>query len=234
MVGKIFGGTCPYGSQRSSYGYTQRAGKFYSWIKEKEEEFGDKLHCLNEAPDRIASVGEFYALPYSHINMNKDVPFLSHSTGFTSGCSFIKKNDVTPESLSSMYTFVPRTLFGDKIVRYQKEVVPKFVKDLFDHQPEVFKLLESVHPEVLDLVRNYDYKGRVAYVKTLKPDIEITFPTRGKWRWDGEKLYVISGSWTFSIPDGASVESCVIIPSDDCTLKIYDNDHVTKDTKFKD
>lgn len=236
-VGMIFGGRqCPHSSFKSETGFTKRARKFREWISDKKEAHKDTLYALKAGPKRIFMVDGGYVMnAYSHINMNPNVPWKSKSNLFMSGMAFLKTEDVTAEALKSIVEYRPQAMIGGEITSYQLEVVPKFIKDLMVHFPELFELLCSVKPELKERYVEVSAIGRKALLSTVRPG-PITF---GKddynvWDWDGEHL---TSSHTRNLWFEKFASDEVLIrckPKSNVEIVIEREDQVDSNTQFTD
>lgn len=187
VMKNMFTCMCPYGKSTSESGPTSRARAFYSWLAEHKQKYSDYLDKLKGTEDMIAKVGEYYYLPYAHMNLNSGAPFLSSSGFMHSGTPFIHEKAFTAHVVCLLIKQRPQALFGGEITSYQKEVVPKFVQHIRELFPELYN---EVSKET-DLTRYVvSYVGRKALLSSLEPGTEIKDGKGAKytWIWDGEYL----------------------------------------------
>ena len=232
----IFGGYCPYGTTSYEKGYSWRAKNFNKWIQEKKEEY--KGITWPKYPTRkIAFIGDYVYLPYTHMDMCDKIPILQKSSLFINGRPFIKKDEWTLQVVEILLDFRPQAMMGGEITSYQKEEVPKFLQHLREVDPDMWAALIKKRPE---LDKAPDYVGRKALVKTLAPN--ITIPPYDKrypveWKWDGTYLttqseHVYSGTWGGHIR--GKERWIKVQPSDTDSIVVKDNSWVNSQTILVD
>ncbi len=218
------GRPCPYGSCRSTEGFTKKARAYHDWIRKQKEENKDFLWKISSAPKRIAKIGEEWSLPYAFMNMNKSVGFMSEGQPILT--------ELNTEVIFKLINFKPQAMFGGEITDYQKKHVPKFLKDLQVYYPELFANLTAAHPEIITRIAEYSYVGRYALVSTLKEGCKIS-ASGGTWEWDGE--YLISTNYKTSFFDVGYTEIYMKIkPKEGEKIKITSDDQVSDSTTFLD
>ena len=221
----FYEGSCPYGQKVVEEGYTARAKKYYDWINKQEEKFKDyKEVNLDGSPNRILLVGDYYFLPYSFIKDNKNIPFEKEFS------SFVKKENFTNEVISSIVNYKPKDWFNNEIRSYQKEIVPKILKDLNDFYPDIFKEFKKEYPELSIDFKDSSLVGRKAFLYSLNKNIEIIHK-KEKWYWDGEYLTTKEKSILFLDIDNDSVEVRVK-PKENFSVIITDMSQVNSETKI--
>ena len=227
----VFGAKCPIGRKSVRGGFTQRANKYHAQISEWKDHYSDVLWKLKEAPKRVTKVSGGWMLPYSFINMNEKVLFHDKGGFLQNGSPYLEDEAFTKEAFESILTFRPYALMGGEIKEYQSKQVPKFVKDLHDYYPEKFN--EVASDSATQILESYDFKGRKAFLKTIKPDCHVII-SKKKWHWDGVKI--TKNNENFMIFEPCEWESCraEFVPNDSATVVITDNDQVTHETKFAD
>lgn len=227
------GTRCPYGKITVEVGFTQRAMKFGSWIRERERKVKD-LAQLNERRS-LARVGEFVFFPYSHWSI--DFPGIApefRSSLFSSGTKFIPVEVFTIDFFEKVVNHRPRSMFGSFITKYQDEIVPKMVMHLEEVMPGFFDEWSSKYPETARRFReSKSYVGRKAYLTTIKAGSVLPYKS-GEMRWDGDALE-ITGFDSVFLPV-RKLESVVIkaIPTDGAIVEITDDAQVTSETRFVD
>jgi hypothetical protein len=235
---KAFGSCCPYGKNDGIYGsWTRRAKKFSTQINkwyEKYPEVNDS-ECSLSAPDhKIAKVGDYYYLPYSHMfHNNKKVEVLEESGFFRAGVPFIHKDNFDGETIISLVNHRPHAMMGGEIASYQREEVPLFVVHLYENYPDLFNEANKIQ-DLSKYIKEVDYVGRYAYVKTLKVGCTVIKHNGEPFLWDGEYLIAQSDKISFPIIDDFDELILKFKPSDSSAVKITNNNQVDSTTKFKD
>jgi hypothetical protein len=229
-------GACPYGHIFFEKGPTKKARGFVSWIEKRKEEYKG-IPTLKYPANKIAFIGDYVYLPYSHMDMNKGVPFLEHSSLFVSGKPFVKKDFWTLDTVLKIITFRPMALMGGEITSYQKESVPLFLEHLREEDKGMWEELIKVSP---NLDKPPVYIGRKALLHTLNFPIEWTeenskygYPVT--WKWDGKVLttdskHIYSPTWGGSIV----LESLCLtgVPKSDTVIDVRENSWVNDKTEF--
>lgn len=232
----LFGGSCPYGSMQRVEGPTRRANSFLKFESDAKKKFPD-VPYLNRPPEKMAFVGEYVYLPYSHMNMNDDVWGNTTSNLFKSGSDFICKEKWTLETVVSIINFRPEALFGGEIRAYQKESVPKFLTHLRECDPNMWSALVAKNPH---LDNQPNHVGRKAFLKTLKSPIKWLKPYDARypvlWSWDGEYLttdspHAYGSTWGHVKAD---VFEITLVPDETTVVEVQSNDWVLPTTKFQD
>lgn len=228
MIGGLFGGSCPYGSRRTDIGPTRRARSFSTWIRTKQA-FYKETPFLDNPTTKLAIIGDYVYLPYSFMSMNKNVPFVSHSSFMSQGIPLVPLGDFkTKEIIDSILSFRPQALMGGEIKDYQKDSVPKFKMHLLECVPEIYE--EFIGEPVKDI----SYVGRKAYISSLKDGVTIQAE-----RGNGD--YLIKDGWLVSTNAKIFLSfvrydevELRLKPKLDQVVTITDNTQVDADTKFKD
>lgn len=234
VVVTIFG-HCPYGRYRVETGPTGRSGKMREWLAEKKKEH-EGVGWLGYPPERLAFIGDYVYLPYTHMDMCKSVMFQRHSSAFVPGIRFIPRESWTLETVLTLIDFKPQNWGGYVITDYGLKSVPLFIQHIREQDAEMWMALIAARPE-LDVAPNY--VGRKALVRTLAAGITIPpkdarYPV--SWKWDGETLTTTDrnayeDTWGGIKP--ASLE-LRLKPSDDAGVVVRDNAWVTPETVFVD
>ena len=82
MLKPTFGWSrCPYGQYNEIQGPTRRAKNFHTWCSEQRNAFAG-VPYIKEPAKKIAVVGDYIYVPYSHADMNESVPFLAKGGAF--------------------------------------------------------------------------------------------------------------------------------------------------------
>ncbi len=221
-----FGCSCPYGKNGGSTGYTKRAGRYYSWIRDQKERHKD-VGSLSSPPNKIAFIGDYIYLPYSFMNMNEKIPFLSSGGGFRTGSDFMLMSDfVKKETIESILAFRPMAMMGGEIKDYQKKHIPLFKLHLKEVMPDIY---DELIGEEIDISANV---GRRAFVSSLKNGVEIKST-------DG--LFVVNDGW-LETKKGKLILPFVkseiieirLKPKPSETIEITDISQIDENTKYKD
>jgi len=198
-------GRCVYGRRQAFQGPTKRAQACITWVAEKKDKYKDVLWKMTTAPRKLAIIGEYVYLPYSHMDMNEDVPFMQHEKFFQSGIPFIKIDLFTVAVVVSVLKFRPRAMNYQEITSYRKEQLPKFAIHLKEVMPELYNAVLNEFPELGEILASSTMVGRKALVHSLKAGTVVTkyhdsdkLPTQ-HWTWDGEWLTSTDSGPTLSI-----------------------------------
>lgn len=235
-VGRAFGPSCVYGRREKETGFTTRARKFSEWISDKEKKYSDYKGNLQSSEQVISVIGEYFYLPYPHMALNNSIPFKEHSSLFNSGKPFIKKELFTDDVIITLINYRPQAIMGGEIRSYQKEVIPKFIKDLQCRYKDRFNSIIAIQPSINDYIKEYSYIGRKAILSTVKAGAEFKITkglNQGLYIWDGERLICDNIDISFPITKGKSFR-LTITPDDDSVIEITDNAQVTDNTEFTD
>lgn len=231
----LFRTHCPYGEFRTETGPTQRAASYYGWVKDREK-LAKQLGWMTFATNKLAFIGDFVYVPYSHADMRRDVPFTRHSAVFVSGTPFLKREDWTIENVLKLIDFHPQAMMGGEILSYQREEVPKLLTHLREVDPAMWEQLIARRPE-FDTEPNH--VGRKALLRTLA--YPITIPPYDKrypvaWHWDGEFATTTDRNgyektWGRIDPEAVEVK---VKPAKNAEVVVADSSWVTNETIFVD
>ena len=228
---------CPYGKRHRDEGPTKRSKGLSKWVQDKKAfGGGDAAPHLKFPPHRMALIGDYVYLPYSHMDSNVNVKFLSHSHLFKTGDPFVRKEDWNIDTVIDIIKYSPQALMGGEITSYQKEVVPRFIQHLKEVDPGMHKELLLKMPK-LDVPSNY--VGRKALLRTLSHPIELK-PKNEKypvaWGWDGSQVTTTSMSAYNGTWGDIKLKEIKVIgtPEDDAVAVVQDNSWVLPETVFID
>jgi len=223
---------CPYGVKKSETGFTKRASKYRSWISEKEAQYNQYGNKIKSYSHVIAEVGDYIFLPYSHVEMNKFIPFKRHANIITNGSLFLDKEHFTLANVVSMLMFRPQAMMGGEITSYQKEVVPLIALHISEKYPDLWWKVCVQYPTAKDILAKSTYVGREAFIYTLRAGLTFII-AKDTWEWDGKEL--VSRNAYVNNPTGLKCEykEARIKPTQDAVIKITDNIQVDTTTKFK-
>lgn len=223
--------SCPYGKFKKDTGYTKKAMAYRGWLDERKNRHNDITVKLTGHKRVMAQVGEYVFLPYAHITMNGNVPFLQKGGLFTKENCFLPMSQFTIDNIISMCNYKPQAMVGGTITSYQEEVVPLFIKHLSEVFPVLYDELIKVYEPAKEVVNNYNYIGRSAILQTLTPNIGLFVDIhKGQWSWDGEYLTSTNSKASFML--ASTFSEIRVKPLDYCIVKITSNEQVNKNTKF--
>ena len=228
---------CPYGTNNKELGFSKRARKFSEWILKQKETYKD-IPFLCSPKDKLAFIGDYVYLPYAHMSMCEKIKILEHESLLSTGQGFLERKYWTLETVQTLIAFRPQALFGGTIKSYKEKVVPLFIMHLKEDDPDMYAALIQQSPE---LAKEIAYKGRKAYLKSLKAPLEWDAKVNNKypvhWKWDGELLRTDS-KWAYSSTWGGNIDATgvliVVNPSDKAAVKIQEESWVDENTKFAD
>ena len=195
---------CPYGRVVQTKGYTSRAAKYQSFrSKYHDDEVFSNLRHPKDMFLRLAGDYAYINLPgvevsyldspdsskrlsgTRFIGVKSNIRFGDPSLLSNSSC-WIPKEELLVEDIAYMANFKPRAYTGEAIESYSSKTVPSFIDDIRHFWPDMYTELEKTHPDLCEL--EIDYRGRKAYLATLRPGIEIKDNTGNVFVFDGEKL----------------------------------------------
>lgn len=225
---------CPYGKNNRIDGYSRRASNFYSWIKNIKEQYKD-VESLITPSKKMCKIGEYIYLPYSFINYESKLPFLGVSSFLSNGNRFLSIKDFNIGNIIEIVNHRPQAMMGGEIKDYQKEEVPKFIKHLSEKFPELYDKLSEVCERAKEILKEYSYIGRSAYLKTTNPNFAIK--NKGKtdeWFWNGDNITCKYFNGLFNPIEKFESVVVTVKPNDLSVIKIIDNAQVNDNTVFVD
>jgi hypothetical protein len=221
---------CAYGKRSRYEGYSKRAKRFFSWIKEQKELYAN-VGNLSAASNVMAFVGDYVFLPYAHMTMCESVPFLAHGAFLSDGNCFISKEHFTVENILKLVEFRPHALMGGEITCYQKEEIPKFLKHLSEKANDLFLEVIKKSEHAQSQFKLYSNIGRKAILQTLTPNIgKFVDIHEGEWIWDGEWLKSTNSKASFML--AKKFKEVRVKPDGNVEVKITDETQINKDTIF--
>jgi len=224
---------CPYGRLSIEKGFTSRARSYHKWLKSKNEQYKDVKNKLTYRSRVLAIVGDYIFLPYSHMNMNKEIPFLSHSGFMEFGSYFMKMEHFTIDNIIKICEFKCRASFtGEEIKDYQSKVLPQFLTHLSEKIPDLYKKLCESYPVAKSIVSSHTHVGRKARLFTITPNVGEIKELNTFWKWDGEYL-TAADVLVLSCPARKCLEVRVK-PSEDSVVSISCEEQVNDNTEFID
>lgn len=148
--GIMLGVPCPNSRTHSTKHVTKRSSQ-YKEILASLKTMEKKLLRYRQ---RFANIGTHVYLDYQFMNIDNGVnslPFLSNTKFFQDGSRYMAIENFTLETIIKIVEFKPRALLDNGLIReYQEKVVPQFLKDLSLLEPELFRQLAEVKPEVVE------------------------------------------------------------------------------------
>jgi hypothetical protein len=212
---------CPYGRYHRYTGFTRKAQKYSNWCIEQEKRY-EGIKFLDR-PKIMAIVGDYIFLPYSHMDMYKDLPW--------SG-PFLKKEDFTVETVLKLINFRPRAfLFNSGITSYQKEVPPLFLKHLSEQMPDLFNQVIKADEGAREHFKIFSNIGRKAILETITPNIgQLKDIYGGLWYWDGKSLCSRNSHASFMLI--SKFKELILVPEEKQIVTITDEEQVNKETIF--
>jgi hypothetical protein len=200
-LANCFFGRCVYGYIREDIGPTKRANKYYSYCKEWENKSKELPNPQPSYGKIFEEIGDYIYLPYAHMTMCKDAPFIAHSAIFISGVPFILKNLFDAKMVVTLANFRPFASVGDEIKIYQETIVPVFLFHLKYKKPKLFKEACKIDPSL-------EKRVNLSIKVPLQTNIGVIPPYESEgWKlsekdftvssWDGKTLSLITPKTSF-------------------------------------
>jgi len=146
----MMGASCPNARTHSVKHVTKRSSQ-YKAVLAGLRLIEKKLSPYNQ---RFANIGTHIYLDYQFMNIDNgrdSLPFLEVTQIFRSGSRFMAIEDFTLATIVKIVEFKPRALLDSGYIReYQEKIVPQFLKDLSLFEPELFRQLAEIKPEVVE------------------------------------------------------------------------------------
>lgn len=225
MMNGLWGQQCPYGQKRTETGFTKAARNCGKLISTYTEKYGSVKYSKKDLRF-VCNIGDYVFLNLGHlVNYVNSI----RERDFFVGEYMIKKSDFTPEFVVELIKYKPLAMFGGEIKSYQKEDVPRFCTQLKRYMPEMYESVKAIYPEIDRYIKDINYVGKNAKVKTLLPG-KIKLCT-DVVEWDGKVIHAKGKQISFW---SLGNEDVTIVPNDDTYAKIVDNATVTDETEFRD
>lgn len=214
-------GQCRHIKTTRHQGYTSRAKKYYEFKNKWNSD--EKMSSVKNSLLSVDIVGNnevVFNIP--HINLEKvmegvvryDVN-LSPSEAF-----YMDESELTVELLDKIKNSKPQALFGGTI--NTSKTFDSILLAIKEIKPELYE--EYIGKSEYTI----DYRGRDAYLYTLKGGITI-----GEWKWDGEHL--ISTEESYIHGKGIyGYGNFTVKPNKEVTVEVKSNDWIDSNTKFKE
>lgn len=166
---------CSLGKVTRTTGWTRRARKYKSFLREWRQKRDDGGYAIGSPDDKLTFIGNYVWLPYAHINHEDaeripGITFETYSGFFKSGePQFMRRDLFTPETVVKLVEFRPRAMFGGVITSYEKESVPKFLRDLWEVAPSIYHQARQLKPEIAEIRALADREPvRLGWLKSIK------------------------------------------------------------------
>ena len=237
----FFASTCKFGKNNVVKGYTSRATKYYDF---KNKYVNDAVYNKLSYPrGRIAVMGDTLYMNLAYVSVRKRTEsddkwqrdtegYIVNNKYFGSGSVFLPMSDATNTLLNAIFSYSPRSMYGDLIKDYKEKIVPNILQDLKKVASDIYTRFVDEYPEYI-FVPNYI--GQTAYISSLKPNTKFMHKDK-EWLYDGEyvsttNLYLgTSSPWWMH---GGAYADVKIKVSDDMCFEVHDNSIVDENTKFK-
>lgn len=218
---------CQYLNTKSVVGYTSRARKYHDFVDKWRGH--EKYNVVKDGLKRLDCVGdEMIRIELPHIDIMKA---LDGKSGYDAmgakTVGYIKESELTLESLMNLMNSYSHPLMGGGRLNAteEKQEVLMAIKEL---KPDLYEAF------VKETNTTIDYKGKTAYLKTIKANTELP----DGWYWDGVKLsrkegVRVSVSKESGLGTFLKGREISFIPEEETTIKIKDNEWVTDETKFE-
>jgi hypothetical protein len=231
LIGALNTQSCPYGKYYRTHGFTKMAKNYYSWINKQREQYKDVESKISSFRYIMSEIGDYIFLPYSHMNMNENIPFFYHGGIFTNGSYLLPKEHFTIPNIIKICEFRPYALTGGEITSYQLEEIPKFLQHLSQEYPEIFKELCNHYERAKKLSTTFSNVGRKAYLRTLTPNVSPFVDIHGGiWHWDGQYLTSNNSKMSFGLINNFT--EIRLTPHPNTIVEISDDKQVNDNTSF--
>jgi hypothetical protein len=167
----------------------------------------------------MAVVGEYIYLPYG---------FLPDAADY----KLMPLDKFTPEWIVKACTHEPRSMMGDRISQYQREVLPEFIRHLSTTLPGLLEAACALSDVVRRRWATCSHVSRKALVKTLAANVGKVKDSNGnEWAWDGEYLTRDAPSDSI-LREFQSVAEIKMRPNEKTWAVVTDDRQVTAQTQF--
>ena len=225
LLNGLCGLHCPYGKCLRTEGPTKAAKSLNKFLGDANEKYRDVKYKLSHL-NFTCKINEYVYIDLPHLKNYVN----SISAEMISDGHMIRGELFTVDFIKTLIVFRPRALFGsEEIKAYQRDEVPKFIKQLKRYFPDKYVAIVSDMPEVSERIQEINYIDKLALVTTLLPG-KVRLSTN-LLDWDGEAIKGKGNQMTFW---GLTDEDVVITPGEKTYVKVADNETVTDETVFKD
>jgi hypothetical protein len=223
---------CPYGNITYEEGYTRRAKKYYTWIKDKQDSVKEIKDHLSDY-DKIGIVGDYIYFPYPFWSMDTSIDISNRETFLTNGQVLFKKDKFTIDLFEKIINAKPYSLMGPEIKSYSEKTVPEIINHTEEEVPDFYKQWAEKYPETAKQFIIKNHIGRTAILITCNKDSEFV-TDKGIMKWDGKYITIDNYRPLFSPIKNFKSSKMIFEPSEKTTVIITDNNQVNKQTKFID
>lgn len=222
---------CIHSKFSSEQGYTKKARSYSGWFEKKRKLYGDALiDAVKVGYSKLCIVGGDYVfLPYSFFD------------NYVNPLKWVEKGHFVPiekfnaDAIYEICHYIPITLFNrEEITDFQKKEIPKFLQDLSEVMPELYKEFLQKYPNYKETAEKHvsNYIGRKAKISTLKEGSVVRDCHNNGWEVRDGKL--VCDNWKTWLPFGKTPTKTEITITDDMIYEITDNFSVTDKTVFVD
>lgn len=223
----IFGGIwCPHSKVKRETGLTTRARGFGKLANQWKEQYKTDVKINS---DFIAECGDYIFIPMNFLDVYGDKVVREIEKSY-----FIPKQHFNIENIHRIVNAVPRALMGGIITKYQSQEVPKFIRQLREFNPELYKDYLEKYPSDKEWFESIcgNYIGRKAYLKTLNDGAIYIDCHNNKWVKESE--YLVCYEYKTWLAIGKEKRICKQQIMGDEIVKITSNDFVSSETVFVD
>lgn len=237
------GDRCKYGKKITEKGYTSKAKKYHSFReKYTTDDCYGKLSYPNSTSFAVIGNELWLCLQYVDVYKPKENDSRSvnefgyalrssHSVLNGGGNAHILKEEATPDFLNQIFTYVPRSLFGNEpISEYSDKIVPNILQEMRRRTPEIYKALVDKYPKYTEMLP--DYIGKRAYIRTMVEGSVLTDCHGNTAVLRNGKLYCERYTKGF-VPFDGTVAECIIEIGEKQVYKIDDNSQCDENTIFE-
>lgn len=231
---------CREGKIETKKGYTSKAAKYYQFYnKYKSDECFHKLSYPNNfvwlIDDtlyiKLCCVRVYKPKEQENYRVNK-WGYVIEDNYFGTSYFTIKLQEINVDLLSLIFSYKPSAFLGGTNRTYQQKIVPNIIRELKTLVPKVYQDLVDRHSKYEKYIKNPDYVGKYALMKTLVDGSEIVDGHGNKAIKKGDFLYCQNFKKGFVPFDGESAECTIKIP-DDKLYQITNNNQWDENTIFE-
>ena len=217
---------CPHSETIRGCGLTKKAKEFGKLSSQWREQYKTEIKTEHEF---ISECGDYIYLPLAHLDV-----YGRKVVEQVLGEYFIPKEFFTIENIRRIVKAQPRSLMGGIIQSYQEQEVPKFIRQLKDFSPTLYREYLEKYPSDKEWFESIcgNYIGRKAYLNTLN-DGAIYIDCHGN-KWIKENGYLVCYEYNTWLAIGKEKRICKQQITGDEIVKITSNDFVSSKTVFVD
>lgn len=218
--------TCPNGTWHRKEGATKRSKSFWDFAKLVKEQYAP---TAAEYKGKLCRVADYVYVPFNYLDgaANSFEPAINSS--------FIKAEDFNADMVEELLKFTARTWFGYDAVRGQKEEKEKFIQQLSEEMPDIYRAWQEKYPESASNYQELSPVGRTAYIATL-PNGNIIQTKEGAYEKAGDSLVCNNfKNVFFGGAFGSNKPLKIVVKIEpDMTTKITDQMVVDNQTRYVD